>query len=140
MRLHLLSRPRRARRPHEWSDAAAVTFIVTLAARGSVTLAARAAGMSRKSAYALQARDPVFARAWQAATRARRAPSQGDKVDEVDGPRVARTKGDTRRWPKTAIPAAADFRSGRQWQELWRDEFFARLRRRTAAAPSRTHK
>ena len=140
MRLHLLSRPRRARRPHEWSDAAAVTFIVTLAARGSVTLAARAAGMSRKSAYALQARDSAFARAWQAATRARRAPSHGDKVDEVDGPRVWRAKGNTRSWGKPAIPGSADHRSGRQWQELWRDEFFAGLCRRTAAAASRGHK
>ena len=138
--MHLLSRPRRARRPHEWSDAAAVTFIVTLAARGSVTLAPRGAGTSRKSTYALQARDPAFARAWQATTRARRALSRGDKVDEVDGPRVARAKGDSRPWPNPAIPGTADFGSGRQWQELWRDEFFARLRGRTATAASRTHK
>jgi hypothetical protein len=59
----LLSRPRHPRRPNEWSPAKAVTFIVTLAATRSVTLAARESGMSRKAAYALKARDPAFAAA-----------------------------------------------------------------------------
>ena len=57
----------RPRRPHEWSNVKAVTFIVTLAALRSVTLAADRAGMSRKSAYALKSRDPAFAAAWVAA-------------------------------------------------------------------------
>ena len=56
---------------HQWSNARVVTFIVTLAAQGNVTLAARQAGMSRKSAYALKDRDPVFASAGQAALGAR---------------------------------------------------------------------
>jgi len=60
----------------------AVTFIVTLAATRSVTLAARAVGMSRKSAYALKQRDPAFAFAWAAASRA----GAGYKVEEVEGP------------------------------------------------------
>lgn len=58
---------RRPRRAHEWSDARIVTFIVTLAAYRSVTLAAARAGMSRKSAYALKGRNPAFAAAWLAA-------------------------------------------------------------------------
>lgn len=95
-----LSRNRRPRRSGEWTSEHAVTFIVTLAATGSVTLAARRAGMSRKSAYALRTRDPAFAYAWAAAMRAVQEPalslskepalslSKGDKVDEVKGPPV----------------------------------------------------
>jgi len=85
--LSFLSQPRRPRRAGEWSSARAVTFIVTLAATRSVTLAARAAGMSRKSAYALQARDLAFASAWSAALRAAAPrPRQGDKTHKVDTP------------------------------------------------------
>jgi hypothetical protein len=59
--------PARLRRPHEWSGAKIVTFIVTLAAQRSVTLAAAQSGMSRKAAYALKRRDPAFAAAWNSA-------------------------------------------------------------------------
>jgi hypothetical protein len=94
--VHLLSRPRRPRRPGEWTSDRAVTFIVTLAVSRSVTLAARQAGMSRKSAYALKARDPAFASAWSAAARAGAARSvQGDKVEEVHEPPVRSGHGDT---------------------------------------------
>ncbi len=68
----LLSRPARARRSNEWNGGKAVTFIVTLAASRSVTLAALEAGMSRKSAYALKERDRAFAAAWNAALASRR--------------------------------------------------------------------
>jgi hypothetical protein len=51
--LFQLARTRRPRRASDWTEAKAVTFIVTLAARKSVTLAASAAGMSRKSACAV---------------------------------------------------------------------------------------
>jgi hypothetical protein len=82
--LQLLSRPRRPVRSGEWTSAKAVTFIVTLAATRSVTLAARASGISRKSAYALKSRDPAFAAAWTAARNAGAAASrEGDKVEEV---------------------------------------------------------
>jgi len=92
-----LSRPLRPRRPGDWTPARAVTFIVTLAATRSVTLAARAAGMSRKAAYALKSRDSAFASAWKAALAANRPPArQGDKVDEVDGPRIRRGRGNKR--------------------------------------------
>ena len=83
--MHLLSRPRRPRRSGEWTPDRAVTFIVTLAASRSVTLAARKARMSRKAAYALKGRDPAFAFAWAAAMRA----SEGNKVEELEGPPVS---------------------------------------------------
>ena len=82
--MHVLSRPRRPRRLGDWTSERAVTFIVTLAATRSVTLAARAAGMSRKSAYALKQRDPAFAFAWAAASRA----TKGYKVEEMEGPPI----------------------------------------------------
>jgi hypothetical protein len=96
-RVHLLSRPRRPRRSGEWTSDRAVTFIVTLAATRSVTLAARGAGMSRKSAYALRARDAAFAAAWTAAANAAVTASlHGDKVEEVERVRDAPRHGDTR--------------------------------------------
>ena len=92
--MNLLSRPRRPRRSGDWTSAKAVTFIVTLAATRSVTLAASAAGMSRKAAYALRSRDPAFAEAWEAAVAANRpAGREGNKVKEVHGPRVSPRQG-----------------------------------------------
>jgi hypothetical protein len=88
--LPFVSQPRRPRRTGEWTSDKAVTFIVTLAATGSVTLAALRAGMSRKSAYALKGRDPAFTAAWIAAVRAH----EGDKVDEVHEPPVSTGQGD----------------------------------------------
>lgn len=81
----LVSRPRRPVRAGDWSHGKAVTFIVTLAATRRVTLAASAAGMSRKAAYALRDRDPRFAEAWRAALSVAPLNSQGDKVQEVQG-------------------------------------------------------
>jgi hypothetical protein len=53
--------------------------------------------MSRKAAYALKSRDPAFAAAWQAAIAAGRpARRQGDKVKEVNGPRVRHDQGNRR--------------------------------------------
>jgi hypothetical protein len=129
--LQFLSRPQRARRAGEWTPEKAVTFIVTLVATGRVTLAARNAGMSRKSAYALKSRDPAFASAWTAAIkagatkRARTAPSlsKGDKVDEVDAGGVPAPQGDKTardsRWSNDA--------PRRQATAEQRDLFFARL-------------
>lgn len=61
--------PGRAR--HDgWTPARQRAFIEVLAATGTVTAAARAVGMSAKSAYRLRARagdDSGFARAWNAA-------------------------------------------------------------------------
>lgn len=76
----ILSPARRARRPGEWTPGRAVTFIVTLAATRSVILAARRAGMSRKSAYALKSRDSAFSGAWHSALNAPCVGGRGDKV------------------------------------------------------------
>lgn len=104
--MHLLSRPRRPRRSGDWTPDRAVTFIVTLAATRSVTLAARAAGMSRKSAYALKSREPAFAAAWMAAMNAaakhsrlavRNSP-QGNKVEEMEGPVFRPGQGNASPW------------------------------------------
>ena len=114
----ILSRPCRPRRAHEWSSGRAVTFLVTLAAHGSVTLAAGAAGMSRKSAYALKARDPAFACAWQSALAARRAQRKGDKVEEVEGAPNRTRQGDTAAYTRDReLPS----------RSALRDRFFARL-------------
>ena len=92
--LHLLSRPRRPHRSGEWTSDRAVTFIVTLAATRSVTLAAREARMSRKWAYALKSRDCVFAAAWsQALKAAPKRSAQGNKVEKVHGPAVSSSPG-----------------------------------------------
>jgi hypothetical protein len=91
--LPFLSQPGRPRRSGEWTSRRAVTFIVTLAATRSVTLAAREARMSRKSAYALKSRDPAFAAAWAAAIRAaRQQQREGNKVEQVKGPRFDAVK------------------------------------------------
>jgi hypothetical protein len=105
--VNLLSRPHRPARSGEWTQGKAVTFIVTLAARGSVTLAARAAGMSRKSAYALRARDCAFAAAWAAAMKAGTMKrNQGDKVEEVEGVRGSARHGNT---PPSRLDRGRDF-------------------------------
>ena len=86
--MHLLSRPRRLPRAGGWTTDKVVTFIVTLAATRSVTLAAHAAGMSHKAAYALRARDAAFAEAWTAAMKAgAERPLERNKVEEVEAPR-----------------------------------------------------
>ena len=109
--MHLLSTPRRPPRPDEWSRGKAVTFIVTLAATRSVTLAAREAGMSRKSAYALKARDAAFGQAWDAALKTRLASArQGDEVKEVEGARVSFNQGD-----KTNRATPSTSSSTRSW-------------------------
>ncbi len=52
-----------------WTAARQLTFLEALARTRSVTRAARAAGMSRESAYRLRKRDPngLFAAAWDRA-------------------------------------------------------------------------
>jgi len=105
-----------------------VTFIVTLAAAKSVTLAARAAGMSRKSAYALQSRDPAFAAAWAQVVGAPpkgRARAKADKADTPPPHPLARvTQGDS-----TAASISSTSRSpaALRLASQARDRFFARL-------------
>ena len=125
----LLSAPQRPRRNGEWTDGAAIIFLVTLAARKSVTLAARAAGMSRKSAYALKARDSAFAEAW---TIALSAPPFRPVEGDTSRPAARST------W-STSSPAP----TARNVDAIRRDRFFAALRlsnrksRQVAAAPLR---
>jgi hypothetical protein len=120
----------RQRRKGEWTEQKAVTFIVALATRGNVTLAARLAGMSRKAAYALRRRDNGFAKAWDAALviAAARVAAKGDS--KVHNPPFAPPKGNNR-------PAVV--RKVRAEDERRRDAFFANLASRPQthrAAPS----
>jgi hypothetical protein len=112
MLLLKLAQTRRPRRAGEWTEAKAVTFIVTLAASRSVTLAATRAGMSRKAAYVLKHRDRGFEAAWRAAV----APFEGNKVCEVNGTLNRQVQGNGQR---ARSNRAADARS--------RDRFFANL-------------
>lgn len=114
-----LCRSRRPRRAHEWSAGKTVTFVVTLAASGSVTLAAKKAGMSRKSAYALKSRDPVFAAAWKAAIGAsgrRSAP-----------PAATGIEGDTRTRAASSTASTANCRGSLAAAAEERDHWFAML-------------
>ena len=78
------------RRPHQWTQAKVVTFIVTLASRQSVTLAAARAGMSRKSAYALKGKDCAFAAAWNAALSVGAIDGlEGDESNDLHNPPIA---------------------------------------------------
>jgi hypothetical protein len=139
--MQFLSRPRRRRRPGEWTPAKAVTFIVTLAATRCVTLAARAAGMSRKSAYALKDRDCAFAEAWNAALKARdahrrRARVEGDTSDRSDKPRISPAQGNKLRATGGWNPLIDDDgRMTRAADSARRDSFFAGLARSLDSAP-----
>lgn len=118
----------RARRRHEWSHAKAVTFIVTLAATRSVTLAAQEAGMSRKSAYALKARDPAFAMVWNAAAGNRIA----NEVKGVDSLSVSRNEGDARIRAASSISSISSIDerdAARLAAQAHRDRLFASLAR-----------
>jgi hypothetical protein len=120
-----LARTRRPRRPGEWTETKAVTFIVTLAASRSVTLAAERAGMSRKSAYSLKRRDASFAAAWATAVAAIRKPVfgsiEGDKVDKAYRSPFPNLQGNS-----AAVPA------NRADDMILRDRFFAGLANRTS--------
>jgi hypothetical protein len=85
--------------------------------------------MSRKSAYALKARDPAFAAAWDAARkvpevpRAPKAPDSGNCVRQ----------GDKRGRSATTILSASTLELMRQLEEERRDACLARLSERAAA-------
>ena len=119
--MQLLSRPRRTRRNGEWSGGKAVIFIVTLGATGSVTLAARSAGMSRKSAYALKSRDSAFAQAWNTALAVKPpTAAEGDKPKRA-----------TPSTSSSSLPSAL----AAKHEEMRRDRFFAMLRARLDESP-----
>ena len=72
-----MSCPRRPHRLGEWKQATAVRFILTLAGTQTVTLAARRAGMSRKSACTFKSRN------------------EGDEVGELGEPPISPPQGDS---------------------------------------------
>jgi hypothetical protein len=78
------------RSAREWPTGKTVIFIVTLAASGTVTLAARKAGTSRNSVYALMARD------CRSAPRSRVTPSPRRIVNRVNRARLCNHFGQTR--------------------------------------------
>lgn len=59
--------PEPSRKTGGWSAARQRLFIEALAETGTVHLAAKGAGLSARSAYALRVRSPAFAAAWDAA-------------------------------------------------------------------------
>ena len=67
-----------------WTPARQLTFLHVLTRTRSVSAAARAAGMSRESAYRLRRRDPkgLFALAWNRTLVPEPAGVRGRKVDE----------------------------------------------------------
>jgi hypothetical protein len=122
-----LAHVRRPRRAREWSDGKAVTFIVTLAAHRSVTLAAVRAGMSRKSAYALKHRDSGFAAAWNSALAAAASGQAKLKGDtKVHDPPIGGPQGNSAALPHT-----------RSHDEQMRDLFFASLANRPSDSAQR---
>lgn len=126
------SQRRRPPRAHEWNQGKVVTFVVTLAATRSVTLAARVAGMSRKSAYALKCRDPRFAEAWNKALNARSAQVEGDKADRADTPPAPPRERDSATSAQHSTPHTQPDRL-RRALDVERDLFFARLAGKTEA-------
>jgi hypothetical protein len=131
-----LSSPRHTPRAHEWTRGKVVTFVVTLAATRSVTLAARAAGMSRKSAYALKLRNSAFADAWKTALDARATSRQSDEVDEVQASPDSRVQGDSATRAALSISSTARRPPDRREDEAARDRFFARLAAKRFRSPS----
>jgi hypothetical protein len=80
--------------------------------------------MSRKSAYALKARDPDFAAAWDAALTCARNIRQVDEVQEVHNSRTSLSQGDKAR---RGAPSRSSTAQLRRIDELRRDRFFAGL-------------
>ena len=85
--MRIRTSPQRCTRADGWTDRKRVTFIVTLAASGSVTFAAASACLSRKSAYALKKRDSAFASLWVRALDAAKASHRGTVKDDTANPR-----------------------------------------------------
>ena len=77
------ARPERSRRDG-WTPDRQLDFLDMLARTGSVTKSARAAGMSRESAYRLRRRDPrgLFSLGWARAMRPVRVPPRREEVVE----------------------------------------------------------
>ncbi|HVL79531.1 MAG TPA: hypothetical protein VM346_09640, partial [Sphingomicrobium sp.] len=121
---------------HEWNKGKIVTFIVTLAATRSVTLAAREAGMSRKSAYALKARDAEFADCWKRALGTRPQQPQGGRAWAKRAPPAVHAQGDGATLAASSILSTRQGTLDRELEDVARDHFFARLGARLSRSPS----
>jgi molybdenum-dependent DNA-binding transcriptional regulator ModE len=77
----------RAPRPHaeyRWTNRKAHAFLDALALHGKVAAAARAVGMTRKSAYRLRDREPVVAESWARAQAIGQARRRGELPKVAD--------------------------------------------------------
>jgi hypothetical protein len=73
-------------RPDGWTPFCRRLFLQVLAERGLVKTACEYTGLTRQSAYALAARDPLFAAGWDAAAMLARRPLADDIFEKsVDG-------------------------------------------------------
>jgi len=115
--------PQRRARADGWTDRKRVTFIVTLAASGSVTFAAASAGLSRKSGYALRNRDSASASLWERALEAGKASHRGRVKGETANPRDTVNLVNLRTPDRSAASAGCDL-------------FFANLQLRLSGASS----
>jgi hypothetical protein len=115
------STPQRRARTDGGTDCKRVTFIVTLAASGSVTFAGASAGLSRKSACALKKRDNAFASLWLRALEAEKASHRGP------------VKGDTAN-PRDTVDIVNLRAPDRSIVSAGRDRFFANLQLRLSGA------
>lgn len=105
----------------------AITFIVTLATTRCVTLAACDSGLSRKSAYALKARDPAFAAAWQGALNARPQRRTSGQVDGLKASPNSLGQGDSAILAAPSTSSTAGASRDRRREDAERYRFFARL-------------
>jgi hypothetical protein len=114
-----------------WTNGKRVTFFVTLAATGSVTLAAASVGMSRKSAYALKKRDRTFFSLWDRGLAMAGKARRNDRQERAEGDKSDAPA--NRSTPSTGVrPADPDLARA----EADRDRFFAALRMRHSGASS----
>jgi hypothetical protein len=82
------SNPSKSFRRDGWTAKRQLAFLDELARSGRISIAARAAGMSRESAYRLRARDPggLFAAAWDRALKKHALSKSESKMTvEVNG-------------------------------------------------------
>jgi hypothetical protein len=125
--LLLTDQQRRPARDGEWNRGKAIAFIVTLAATGTVTLAAREAGMSRKAAYALKRRDPLFAASWDAAKKAAGRQAKARSEGNSGGPAAPSTSS-SREPARSPDPASV----------AWRNSLIAQLQLARESARARS--
>ncbi|MBA3527276.1 MAG: LysR family transcriptional regulator [Sphingomonas sp.] len=100
-----MTRPRT--RHDGWTAASQLRFLEALARTRSVSRAARAAGMSRESAYRLRKREPrgLFAAIWESAMGAGRTHLTRAEIDEGHRRAIAAACAVEARAPTAALAA-----------------------------------